>query len=90
LADLPLSGSYRKHCAQLTNDLYKPALCGGEDYELLFTARPAHKKKIAQLALKLQVRLTCIGEVTAQGAGLVIVDEAGQTSVPAGEGFRHF
>lgn len=34
---------------------------GGEDYELIFTAKKSNKNKILQLAKKLKITLTCIG-----------------------------
>ena len=75
---LPLSAAYRRQCPQLTRDFYLPALCGGEDYELLFTV-PGHKgKSIQALAEKIKLPMTCIGEITDKRQGLVITDARGK------------
>ena len=39
------------------------ALTGGDDYELCFTAPAAAADRVAALAAKLQLDLTCIGEI---------------------------
>jgi thiamine-monophosphate kinase len=41
------------------------ALCGGEDYELLFTVPPQHVAKVHELAEGWACRLACIGVITA-------------------------
>jgi len=61
------------------------ALGGGDDYELLFTADPAERAKIA--ALDAGVVLRRIGAVT--DAGSVLVDGA-PPGRDAGHGFDHF
>lgn len=40
------------------------ALAGGEDYELLFTAKQEDRERIAAIASKMQLRITVIGSVT--------------------------
>lgn len=61
------------------------ALHGGEDYELLFTARP--KARIpAQIA---GVRITRIGEIT-RGRGIKLVDTDGAISTLQPRGWQHF
>jgi thiamine-monophosphate kinase len=45
------------------------ALCGGDDYELAFTADAAFAHKIGQISLSLGLPLTRIGRVTAASAG---------------------
>ncbi len=87
---LPLSKSYRKYCTSLSGDLYSPALCGGEDYELLFTVRPGDAKKIARLAGKHGVSLTCIGEITPQAGTVTVLNERGRPMPLPEEGFTHF
>ena len=65
------------------------ALHGGEDYELLFTARPAHRKKIAALQKEAGVSITAVGVVTA-GCGAELVDEKGQGRALRPSGYEHF
>jgi len=65
------------------------ALTGGDDYELLFTAPPAKKTIIEQLAKTLQLPLTCIGKITA-GNNVQILDENGKTIELDKKGFSHF
>jgi thiamine-monophosphate kinase len=40
------------------------ALCGGEDYELLFTVPPQHVVQVHELAEGWSCRLACIGVIT--------------------------
>jgi len=65
------------------------ALHGGEDYELLFTARPSRRKKIAVLQEEAGVSITTIGKVTAE-RGAVLVDEKGVGKVLRPSGYEHF
>jgi thiamine-monophosphate kinase len=87
---LPLSAAYRKQCIQLSADMYLPALSGGEDYELLFTAPLRNEKRILLLARKLGLPMTCIGTITDKRPGLVVVDACGKRSRLRQSGFRHF
>lgn len=65
------------------------ALHGGEDYELLFTARPSRKKKIAALQEEAGVNFTAIGKITAED-GAELVDEKGQARALRPSGYEHF
>jgi len=73
---LPLAPGLRRGCAALGLDPVTLALGGGEDYELLFTLRPAGPSA-ARLARRLGVPVTEIGRVVA-GAP------------PRSRGWRHF
>lgn len=66
------------------------AACGGEDYELLFTADPAQRAAIEQLATK-QVPLTRIGTVES-GSSASISDSDGSCDLAEWENatFQHF
>ena len=64
-------------------------LSGGDDYELLFTAPPAHRPKVRQAALKAGVDVTCIGSIEAH-AGLRVVSADGQELAAPERGFDHF
>jgi thiamine-monophosphate kinase len=61
------------------------ALHGGEDYELLFTARPG-KRIPPEIA---GVRITQIGRVT-RGRGIVLVDAKGRKRQLRARGWEHF
>jgi len=61
------------------------ALHGGEDYELLFTARPG--LRVPSLVRGVPIR--CIGEITRQRK-IVLVDESGGRSVLRPLGWEHF
>ncbi len=64
------------------------ALSGGEDYELLFTAGTRVMAEVKETAA---CPVTVIGEVTAGGAGQVVLMDAGGNRVHlAGKGWEHF
>jgi thiamine-monophosphate kinase len=66
LGDLPVSDALR---AAAGEQAWRPALSGGEDYELCFTAPPAQAAAIAALAGRCAVPLTRCGRLRA-AAGL--------------------
>jgi thiamine-monophosphate kinase len=66
------------------------ALSGGEDYELMFTARPDCEPLVAALARRLRLPIHRVGQILPRRAGIRTVDQGGQyASLPAG-GFEHF
>jgi thiamine-monophosphate kinase len=65
------------------------ALCGGDDYELLFTAPPEVGGAIEQIARKLALPLTRIGRIEPR-RGLRLRDAEGRPVVVGGTGWRHF
>jgi len=64
-------------------------LCGGDDYELLFTVPPEHKVKIADLRGSLKIELSIIGEVLG-GHEIVCIDPHGERFHPHKTGYQHF
>ncbi len=62
---------------------------GGDDYELLFCAAGDAAEAIAGLPAELGVPITMIGRIEA-GAGVRLVDGAGQTIAVEAGGYRHF
>ena len=90
LSKLPLSHAYRKMMAGDKNRFYYPAVCGGEDYELLFTVPPEKKKKAERLPEKTGVPVSCIGEITADTCKLVMLDKNSAVFRPEKKGYRHF
>jgi len=64
-------------------------LCGGDDYEVLFTAPPAAAPEIAALSAALDLPLTRIGAIVA-GAEVVTLGPDGEPLDLAQSGWRHF
>lgn len=75
---IPLSAQLKSACEALGLDAFTFASSGGEDYELLFTARPDIVVENAY----------CIGEIT--GSERVVVDGSGGETVLKAEGYQHF
>ncbi|GBD41426.1 Thiamine-monophosphate kinase [bacterium HR39] len=65
------------------------ALSGGDDYELLFTAPPAMRGRIAEISARLDLPITRIGPVV-EGEGVVVEDAEGRPVELARTGWRHF
>ena len=68
LGRLPLSNEFKRYEAQRHRSFAELALTGGEDYELLFTARPENEARIMKAASGLKLRITKIGEITGKDA----------------------
>ncbi|MBI2828490.1 MAG: thiamine-phosphate kinase [Acidobacteria bacterium] len=85
---LPIGDEVRRwHDAQGSGAI-DAALGGGDDYELLFTVRPAHQGRLRDVRRRLDgLPVTKIGMVTKERQ-LFIRTEAGQRRLPAG--FDHF
>jgi thiamine-monophosphate kinase len=64
------------------------ALCGGEDYELLFAVPPQHVARVHELAEGWSCRLSCIGVIT-DGDKAEWLQNGVLYAVPA-SGYRHF
>lgn len=64
------------------------ALAGGDDYELCFTADPAHEAAILDVAQQNEVAVTRIGEVT-PGSGLALARHGDDIDF-SDPGYRHF
>lgn len=75
---LPLSRGFRKSCERIGLEPERLARGGGEDYELLFTLRPA-AASVAVLARRLKAPVSRIGTVV-----------AGRMRAATTPGWRHF
>ena len=64
-------------------------LCGGDDYELVFTAPQANRAELAALASDLKLALSRVGSVQSGEARLQVLDARGRP-MPVGRGFDHF
>jgi thiamine-monophosphate kinase len=84
---LPLSGAYR---AVLGKNETRYALAGGEDYELLFSARRRNRELINQLQHQLKVPLTRIGACVPADQGIACLDRSGKPISLLMSGHDHF
>jgi len=64
-------------------------LSGGDDYELLFTAPPAHRSELAALSAELKLPLSRVGAIQGAEAKLQVLDGQGKP-MRVGRGFDHF
>jgi thiamine-monophosphate kinase len=64
-------------------------LRGGDDYELLFTAAPAHRIAVRAAARDAGVAVSCIGRIES-GSQLCVIDGAGRVLDESAAGFDHF
>ena len=84
---LPLSPAFGRVAGP--GDLAR-ALAGGEDYELLFTARSDARKGVERVARRTGVAITRIGECVPRKQGLTLVDPRGDRIPLTAEGYDHF
>lgn len=84
---IPVAGAVRVLADELKAAPLSLALHGGEEYELLFTARPEHHARIAELSNEFAVPITAIGEVTA-GSGLQL-ERDGRCEEMKPSGYEH-
>ncbi len=89
LQDLPLSTEYLEKCPAHTQDIYSFPLCGGEDYELLFTASPARVPLLRRVTEETGTVVTAIGEITS-AAGISLISPDGVDYPLSCRGFDHF
>jgi thiamine-monophosphate kinase len=87
---IPLSKLYRKWAPSYFKNPDQMALCGGEDYELLFAAPPKRRKAISDLAFLLKIPITRIGEILPKKEGFRLIRKNGTEYAPTCLGFEHF
>ena len=64
------------------------ALSGGEDYQLLFTAKPAVIEQVSQAS---EYPITVIGEMVAENPGeVIVIDQEHKRLLPQKTGWDHF
>jgi thiamine-monophosphate kinase len=83
---LPLSPAYRT----LAGAKRAYALSGGEDYELLFAARPEDSRKLEKIRRQLGSRITRIGKCRAAARGIGVFDGRGRSVPVPRMGYDHF
>lgn len=86
---VPLSEA-AQNAVQETPALWQTALTGGDDYELLFTASPAHRAELEGVAAASQTQLTRIGTVEAGGSVSLSGAAAAHINPSAPKGYTHF
>lgn len=71
---------------------FKPewALAGGDDYELCFTAPRSARENIVDMAHRIGIPVSRIGQVEAAHTGTVVLDTHGQPMPIERTGFDHF
>jgi thiamine-monophosphate kinase len=85
---IPVSAEVRDTQHRRGRDPLEPALSGGDDYELFFTVRPAHRGRLRAVCQQLgDLPITRIGVVT-KARELLIRDEEGIRTLPSG--YEHF
>jgi thiamine-monophosphate kinase len=85
---LPITGEVRRWHETRGTDPVAAALQGGDDYELLFTARKSHRGRLRSVMTQSgSVSVTRIGEVT-RDRQMVLRTAIGERPLP--EGFEHF
>lgn len=89
LDGLPLSPPFRAERAARGEALLELALCGGEDYELCFTAPREHREKIAGIMKMSGIEGTPVGIVT-DLPGVLVTGASGAVWNPGPQGFNHF
>ncbi len=87
LEKIPLSLSYRRATAGTSNP-FGAALSGGEDYELLFTAKPSRQEAIAAASRKAGVPVNPIGRIV-EGKEARFIGLDGRLSKIGVGGWRH-
>jgi thiamine-monophosphate kinase len=87
-AALPIADEVRRWHKEKNADATAAVLQGGDDYELLFTARPSRAGRLRDVKRHCgNLPITKIGEVT-RDRRLTVRTPAGETLLP--EGFEHF
>ena len=86
---IPISADVRDAQNRTGRDPLEPALSGGDDYELFFTVRPAHRGRLRAVCQQMgNLPITRIGVVTRERT-LQIRDEGGIRTLPV-EGYVTF
>jgi thiamine-monophosphate kinase len=86
-AAIPVRDDMRMWHARLGGNAVEDAWTAGDDYELLFTVRPAHRGRLRGVTNMLRAPITRIGVVTRE-RDLVVRHAAGTRALPSG--YEHF
>lgn len=86
---LPIAETTERAGRLLTQNHRLWALYGAEDYELLFTARPADMVKVEKIFKRTRVPFSAIGEVTDRRQGVQLRTMSGDVTPFAARGWHH-
>lgn len=89
LVQLPLSAQFRAYAAAQPTMPWQLAVCGGEDYELCFTAPAANQQTILQLAKTAGIPVAVVGKVTDSKQVRAVLPD-GTLFKPSASGYTHF
>lgn len=89
LGNLPLSRDFLSLSTKFCEDVYRLAVSGGEDYELLFTSPEDKRIAVDEVSRLCGVAISRIGSVTG-GRGVRFFDEGGEKVFYDTGGFEHF
>jgi thiamine-monophosphate kinase len=87
--ELPLSKELSALAAEKPANI-NLALAGGEDYELLFTAKAEDTVEVATLSKELNLKITEIGRIVEKSEGLKVIDKDGALLKTELQGYEHF
>lgn len=87
LNDLPVSVDYKKYFNDQPD--YSNVISFGDDYELCFTIDSKNKMKIPNVSKKINISLTCVGEITDSNT-IKFLDENNVELNLSNKGFEHF
>lgn len=87
---LPVLPSTSRAARLLDRDPLAAALHGGEEYELLFTARPHEGRRVRALGKRLGLSVTSIGRILPRRAGVSVIDADGGRSPLVPRTWEHF
>jgi thiamine-monophosphate kinase len=88
-ASIPIATELQRLASDDAKDALTWALCGGEDYELLFTAPPSNQEKISALCEAMNTPAPiCIGSII-KGDAVYLESEQGRVLMPD-KGYHHF
>jgi thiamine-monophosphate kinase len=89
-AALPVLPTTVRSARLLGRDPLEAALHGGEEYELLFTAKRQDGERVAALGRRLGLPVVAIGRVAARRAGVTLIDGGGVRHPFAAGTWEHF
>ena len=87
---LPVLPATRRAARLLGRDPAESALHGGEEYELLFTARPRDAARVAAIGSRLGLRVSAIGAVAHRRSGVSIIGADGRRRPLVPRTWEHF
>jgi len=91
-AAIPLSSAAKLCLVKNKNLNLNQLLCGGDDYELIFTVNKKDQRKIVNLAKKIGTKLTCVGYLQGSKATpkINLLDENGRMIKITEYGWQHY